>query len=174
MPYSIALLNSSINLKIVCRLPSIHVPNTIWFIHLNQMHIKATVHRTQNASMILLQLFQIFSKENALQTHSLNHLLENARKTTILTCLKHPCSSGVGKYVDYESRQCRHFIECRDEYETMAFYKLVYQIVYCPPGTLYSPECSRQYVCRRNQTLSIAYNCRYFSCEQIINTKSLR
>lgn len=66
------------------------------------------------------------------------------------TCSKDPCSSGVGKYIDYKSGMCENFIECRDESKDAASFKPVYEKVYCPPGTRYSPElkeCSKQYVC---------------------------
>ncbi|KAG4075578.1 hypothetical protein HA402_003403 [Bradysia odoriphaga] len=66
------------------------------------------------------------------------------------TCSKDPCSSGNGKYVDYKSGMCENFIECRDESKDASSYKPVYEKVYCPPGTRYSPElkeCLKQYVC---------------------------
>lgn len=66
------------------------------------------------------------------------------------TCSKDPCSSGPGKYVNYESGHCKSYIECRDDTTTPEVYKPTYEIRYCPPGTRYSPgtsDCSRQYIC---------------------------
>lgn len=66
------------------------------------------------------------------------------------TCSKDPCSSGPGKYVNYQSGHCVSYIECRDETKTCELYKPTYEIRYCPPGSRYSPDtfdCSRQYIC---------------------------
>lgn len=66
------------------------------------------------------------------------------------SCSKDPCSNGVGKFVDYKSGQCENFIECRDTSQAQLIYRPVYEKVYCPPGTLFSPEtfdCDREYVC---------------------------
>ncbi|XP_037049509.1 uncharacterized protein LOC119083818 [Bradysia coprophila] len=66
------------------------------------------------------------------------------------TCSKDPCSSGPGRYVNYESGHCVSFVECRDETTTSALFEPTYEVRYCPPGTRYSPEtskCNRNYVC---------------------------
>lgn len=66
------------------------------------------------------------------------------------TCSKDPCSSGPGKYVNYDSGHCQSYIECRDETTVFEIYQPTYEIRYCPPGTRYSPitrDCNRQYVC---------------------------
>lgn len=66
------------------------------------------------------------------------------------TCSKDPCSSGPGRYADFKSGGCDNFVECRDESETLDLYKPIYQKLYCPPGTRFSPEtveCSQEYVC---------------------------
>lgn len=66
------------------------------------------------------------------------------------SCSKDPCSSGVGRYVDYKSGRCDSFIDCRDESFSVEVFQPVYEKLYCPPGTYYNPEkyaCYRQYTC---------------------------
>lgn len=66
------------------------------------------------------------------------------------TCIKDPCHSGPGKYVNYKSGKCATYIECRDESKDLEVYRPTYEIRHCPPGTKYSPQttyCQSQYVC---------------------------
>ncbi len=66
------------------------------------------------------------------------------------SCSKDPCSNGVGKFTDLRSGQCENYIECRDTSQDPMMYRPVYEKVFCPPGTLFSPEtsdCDREYLC---------------------------
>lgn len=66
------------------------------------------------------------------------------------TCSKDPCSSGSGKYVDIKSVTCENFVKCRDMSENASYYQPIYEKLYCPTGTFYSPElkaCSKHYAC---------------------------